>query len=197
MRKGEATRARIIQEAAQLAALRGLTGVSLNDVAEAVALSKSGLFKHFDSKEDMHLAVVERVCDLFRERVWDPAADLPPGRPRLEKVFDCWLNWCEDDWPRSGCPIMALSVELDDQPGPLRDRLHTQLQAFRKSVTREFFALREPPLSEAEAQAAYFQTKSFVLGHADARRMMGDSDARRSALAAFDSLLDRTARAAA
>ena len=194
MRKGEATRTRIIQEAAQLAAVRGLTGVSLNDVAEAVGLSKSGLFKHFESKEDMHLAVVEMVGGMFRDRVWTPAASLPPGRPRLEKVFECWLRWGEEDWPRSGCPIMALSVELDDQPGPLRDLLQKQLRAFRKTLIDEFIALRTPSLSEAEAQAAYFQLKSFVLGHADARRMMGDTDARRSAVAAFASLIDRTAR---
>jgi len=197
LKKGEATRARILEEAARQAALRGLTGVSLNDVAEAVGLSKSGLFKHFESKEDMHFAVVEMVTDRFRELIWVPAAELPPGRARLEKVFQRWLQWCEDDWAESGCPLMQLSIELDDQPGPLRDLLHKQLQGFRKTLTREFHALRDPPLSDREAQAAYFQMKSFVLGHSDARRMMGDADARRSATAAFEALLDRTARLAA
>lgn len=197
MKKGEATRARILEEAARQAALRGLTGVSLNDVAEAVGLSKSGLFKHFESKEDMHLAVVQMVTDRFRDLVWTPAAELPPGRARLEAVFDRWLTWSEDDWADSGCPMTQLSVELDDQPGPLRDLLHRQLLGFRKTVTREFYPLRDPPLSDAEAQAAYFQMKSFVLGHSDARRMMGDADARRSAQAAFDALIERTSRAAA
>lgn len=197
MKKGEATKARILDEAARQAALRGLTGVSLNDVAEAVGLSKSGLFKHFESKEAMHLAVVEMVTARFRDLVWAPAADLPAGRARLEAVFDRWLDWCEKDWAESGCPMMQLSIELDDQPGPLRDALHKQLQNFRKTVTREFNALRVPPLSDAEAQAAYFQMKSFVLGHSDARRMMGDADARRSAAAAFEALLDRTSRLAA
>jgi AcrR family transcriptional regulator len=194
LRKGEATRARIIQEAAQQAAVKGLAGVSLNDVAEVVGLSKSGLFKHFESKDEMNAAVVETVTRQFSARVWDPAADLPPGRPRLEKVFEGWLDWSEEDWPMSGCPVTAMSVELDDQPGPLRDLLHRRLQAFRKAVTREFNALREPPLSDAEAQSAYFQMKSFVLGHADARRMMGDQNARRTAMAAFEGLLDRTSK---
>jgi AcrR family transcriptional regulator len=197
VKKGEATRARILEEATRQAALRGLKGVSLNDVAEAVGLSKSGLFKHFESKEDMHLAVVELVTDRFREWIWAPAAERTPGRARLEAVFDNWLRWGEEEWAESGCPIMQLSVELDDQPGPPRDLLHKQLQNFRKTVTREFVRLREPRLSDAEAQAAYFQMKSFILGHSDARRMMGDSDARQSARAAFDALLDRTARAAA
>lgn len=197
MRKGEATRARILQEATRQAALRGLTGVSLSDVADAVGLSKSGLFKHFESKEDMHLAVVHMVTDKFRDIVWTPAAELPRGRQRLEKIFELWLQWCEEDWPESGCPLTQLSVELDDQPGPLQDLLRKQLQAFRKTVTREFLWLRDPPLSEAEAHAAYFQMKSFILGHSDSRRMMGDADARRSASAAFEALLDRTSRAAA
>ncbi|WP_296595085.1 TetR/AcrR family transcriptional regulator [Phenylobacterium sp.] len=197
MRKGEATRARIIAEAARQAALRGLTGVSLADVADAVGLSKSGLFKHFESKEDMHIAVVESVMDRFGEAVWKPAEARAPGRARLEVVFERWLHWGETEWADSGCPIMALSVELDDQPGPLRDLLHKRLQGWRKTVVREFRALRDPPLSEAEAQAGYFQMKSFILGHSDARRMMGDADAQRSAAAAFDALLDRTARMAA
>jgi len=197
LKKGEATKARIVEEATRQAALRGLTGVSLADVADAVGLSKSGLFKHFDSKEDMHRAVVEMVTDRFRDLVWAPAAELPPGRPRLEAVFARWLHWCEEDWAESGCPLMQLSIELDDQPGPLQDLLRRQLQGFRKTVTREFLSLRDPPLSEAEAQAAYFQMKSFILGHSDARRMMGDADAQRSANAAFEALLDRTSRVAA
>jgi AcrR family transcriptional regulator len=197
MRKGEATRLRVIDEAARQAAFKGLAGVSLNDVAEAVGLSKSGLFKHFDSKDAMQRAAVEKVMDHFSSFVWGPAADVGRGRPRLELIFDRWLDWAESEWPQSGCPITAFSVELDDQPGELREFFQARLQGWRKTVVREFRALRDPPLSEPEAQAAYFQMKSFVLGHSDARRMMGDTDARRSAHAAFDALLDRTSRLAA
>jgi AcrR family transcriptional regulator len=197
LRKGEATRARIVEEAARQAALRGLTGVSLADVADAIGLSKSGLFKHFDSKEAMHHAVVEWVLDRFTESTWRTAEPLAPGRQRLEAIFDRWLSWCDEDWPESGCPIMAFTVELDDQPGQLRDLLRKGLQDWRKTLLREFRALREPPLSDAEAQAAYFQMKSFILGHAEARRMMGDADSRSSAKAAFEALLDRTSGAAA
>ena len=197
MRKGEATKARIVDEAARQAALRGLTGVSLSDVADAVGLSKSGLFKHFESKDAMHIAVVEAVMDRFSELIWKPAEPLAPGRARLEVIFERWLHWGEEEWAESGCPITALSVDLDDQPGPLRDLLHRRLQGWRKTVLREFKALRDPPLSDEEAQAAYFQMKSFILGHSDSRRMMGDADAQRSAMAAFEALLDRTSRRAA
>lgn len=197
MKKGEATRSRIVGEAARQAAVRGLSGVSLGDLAEVVGLSKSGLFKHFDSKEDMHRAVVEAVLDRFGAEIWLPAEALPPGRARVEEVFRRWMHWGETEWVESGCPVMAISVELDDQPGDLRDYLQTRLKRFRQNVVDELRLLRDPPLSEAEAQAAYFQMKSFILGHSDSRRMMGDLDAEHSANAAFEALLDRTSRAAA
>jgi AcrR family transcriptional regulator len=197
LRKGEATKLRILEEAAREGARRGLTAVSLADVADAIGLSKSGLFKHFDSKEAMHLAVLELVIARFKDFLLSPTRALPPGRPRLELLFQRWLDWGDAEWPDSGCPIHTFSIELDDQPGPLRDYLRTGLRAFRMQVLAEFKVLRDPPLSEAEAQAAYFQMKSFILGHSDARRMMGDVDARRSAVAAFEALLDRTSRLAA
>jgi len=197
MRKGEATRQRILDEAARQAALKGLTGLSLGDLAEAVGLSKSGLFKHFESKEAMQLALVDQVLEHFTGFILTAGQEAPPGRPRLERMFDLWLDWSEQEWPDTGCPLMPFSLELDDQPGPLRDRLREGLLAWRRMMIAEMRNLTSPPLSEAEAQAAYFQMKSFVLGHSDARRMMGDTDARRSAHAAFDALLDRTGRRAA
>jgi AcrR family transcriptional regulator len=197
VRKGDATRARIIDEAARQAATRGLEGASLGDVAEAVGLSKSGLFKHFESKEAMQLAVIEEVISRFNAFIWKRAEPLPAGRPRLSAIFDNWLEWSESEWVEHGCPIVALSVELDDRPGPLRDYLQARLQQWRRTLIREFQALSDPPLAEGEAAAAYFQMKSFVLGHSEARRMMSDPDARASAHAAFQALLDRTARLAA
>jgi AcrR family transcriptional regulator len=194
LRKGDATRARIIAEASRQAAVKGLTGASLADVAEAVGLSKSGLFKHFDSKEAMQLAVIEAVIRRFNDFTWKPAEPLPAGRERLAAIFDNWLDWSESEWVEHGCPIVALSVELDDQPGPLRDYLQSRLAQWRRTLIDEFRALSDPPLSESEAAAAYFQMKSFVLGHSEARRLMADPDARASAQTAFRALLDRTAR---
>ena len=193
MRKGEATRARILQEAAKQAAQRGLGAVSLADVASAVGLSKSGLFKHFESKEAMQLAVVGQICHQFIEVVWEPALELPPGRPRLEAAFKGMLYWAEEVWADSGCPICAFSLELDDQPGPLRDHLYAKLDIWRDIMVQEFRALRDPPLTLQEAQLAYFQMRSFQLGQADACRMMEDGGARKLALAAFLALLDRLA----
>jgi len=193
LRKGDATKARILDETGRQAALKGFGAVSLNDVAEAVGLSKSGLFKHFESKEAMELATLDQGFDRFVAFVWAPAEALPAGRPRLEAVFDQWLDWTEVENAAGGCLIMAASIELDDQPGPLRDLLLRRVKQWRKSLAREMKALRDPELSDEDAAIAVFQMKSYVLGHNDAKRMMGDSTARKAARAAFASLLDRTA----
>lgn len=196
MRKGEATRARILDEAARQAAARGLEAVSLADVAEAVGLSKSGLFKHFDSKEEMQLGALETVWDRLIAHCWEPAAPLPSGRPRLEMIFDLWLAWADEVCAETGCLLVTAGVELDDKPGPLRDYMQARLLAWRARLAEEMKRLRDPPLSDDEARAAVFQMRSFVLGHTDAVRMLGDADARAVARDAFRALLERVERAA-
>ena len=194
MRKGDATQARILDETARQAALKGFGAVSLNDVAEAVGLSKSGLFKHFESKEAMELVALEQEFDRFVEFVWTPAATLPPGRGRLEAIFERWLDWSEVEKAAGGCLIMAASIELDDQPGPLRDLLQKRVRQWRRTLSREMQALQDPPLPDEEVAMAVFQMKSYVLGHNDARRMLEDATARKAARAAFGALLDRLTR---
>jgi AcrR family transcriptional regulator len=196
LRKGEATRARILEAAARLAARKGLSAVSLADVAAEVGLSKSGLFKHFDSKEAMQLAVIDHIAERFRGFVWAPAEPLPAGRARLEKIFERQSDWSELEWPDSGCPMLAFGAELDDQPGPLRDRLRETQERWRRTLVREFKALREPPMSDDEAQLGYFQMKSYLLGQTDTRRLMMDVGARKLGSSAFTTLLDRMARPA-
>jgi AcrR family transcriptional regulator len=192
MSKGDDTRNRILGECARQTAARGLGGVSLNDIAAAVGMSKSGLFKHFESKEEMQHAVLEQVLDHFLEFVWRPAEELTAGRKRLQKVFDRWLKWNETECVVGGCPIAAASVELDDQPGKLRDYLQMRMRRWHDRLTAEMQQLRDPPMKEDEARRAVFQMRSFILGYGEARRLMEDPHARRAARAAFDSLLDRT-----
>ena len=91
MKKGEATRARIVEAAAKLASVRGLAAISLNDVAEAVGLSKSGVFKHFDSKDALHQAVLDATVQRYLEVIWAPAMKLPQGPERLTLIFDRWI----------------------------------------------------------------------------------------------------------
>ena len=192
MKKGEATKARIIEETGRQAAIKGFGAISLNDVAEAVGLSKSGLFKHFESKEAMELAALDHGFDRFVAFVWSPAEALAPGRPRLEMIFERWLDWAEVENAAGGCLIMAAATELDDQPGPMRDLLQHRVRRWRQSLAREMKAMREPPTSDAEAQGAVFQMKSYILGHNEMRRLLDDTGARAAARTAFEALLDRT-----
>ena len=193
MKKGDATRARILDEAARQAAVRGLQSVSLHDVADGVGLSKSGLFKHFDSKEAMQMAVLNQTLDRFVDFIWAPCADLPAGRAKLEAIFERWLDWAEVENVAGGCLIVAASIELDDQPGPLRDLLLMRQKRWTATLAREVRTLRDPPVPDDEAEIAVFQMKSFILGHNDMRRLLRDDGARRAAKAAFDGLMDRLA----
>lgn len=191
MKKGDATRERIIREAVEQTSVRGLTAVSLGDVAFAVGLSKSGLFKHFDSKEAMQQAVLEAVLARYREVLWDGAEDMPPGRARLERVFDNWLTWMDNACAKGGCVLIAATIELDDQPGPLRDFLEDRQRRWRVTLIGELQALTEPPLPISVAEQAVFEMKSFILGYNEAFRLLHDVQCGDHARAAFRGLLDR------
>lgn len=190
MRKGQATRSRIVDEAARQGAVRGLAAVSLNDVAEAVGLSKSGVFKHFEAKEGLQHAVLEATVQRYLGVIWAPAVKLPQGSERLTLIFDRWLDWVETEAGPGGCLIMQASVEFDDQPGPLRDYLRTCHLRWQKTIVGEIRALRDPPLSDEDAQQAAFDLKSYVLGFSEQRRLLDDGAARKRARSAFDRWLN-------
>ncbi len=194
MRKGDATRARIIEEALHQASVRGYSAVSLNDVADAVELSKSAVFKHFQSKEALQFALIEHLTNRFRETVWLPAEPLAHGRDRLDVIFDRWLGWVDGEHWRGGCPIMVAAIELDDQPGPLRDFLKERLTGWARLIRRELSALREPPLNEEEAQQAYFELKSILFGYHQSHRLLNDERSRGQAQKAYEGLVERWSR---
>jgi AcrR family transcriptional regulator len=193
VKKGQATRERIIEEATRLAAVRGLSSVSLADIAEPARLSKSGLFKHFESKEAMQHAVLASAFDRFVDFVWTTSTDLPKGRRRLEMVFERWMDWVVHENETGGCPINTMIMEFDDQPGPLRDYLRQRIFQWRLHLVGDFKAMRDPPVSDAEAWQAVFESKAFILGYSEVARLMEDRQARLWARKAFASVLDRLA----
>ena len=121
-RKGELTRQAIVERAAKMASRIGIEGLTIGALADELRLSKSGLFAHFKSKEALQLQVLEHGIDRFVDSVVKPALAAPRGEGRVRTLFERWL-----DWPRAsglaGCMFVALSTELDDQPGPVRERL--------------------------------------------------------------------------
>ncbi len=122
VRKGELTRQAVVEHAARVASQVGIEGLTIGALAGELGLSKSGLFGHFKSKEALQLQALEFGIERFIDTVVKPALATPRGEKRVRAVFERWLGW-----PRvsglSGCMFVALSTELDDQPGPVRERL--------------------------------------------------------------------------
>jgi AcrR family transcriptional regulator len=122
---GERSRDAILRTAASLATVEGITGLSLGRLADAVGMSKSGLFAHFGSKEELQLATVDTACDIYREVVIDPALREPSGIGRLHALAERFLQHVADGVFPGGCFFASVAAELDTHPGPVRDRALT------------------------------------------------------------------------
>src|SRR3954447_20400646 len=124
---GERTRNAILREAAQLATVEGINGLSIARLAAAVGMSKSGLFAHFGSKEELQLATVAHADTIFATQVIDPASAVQDPLQRLRQLADRYLRYVEGDTFPGGCFFASAMVEMSMQPGPVRDRLVTFL----------------------------------------------------------------------
>jgi AcrR family transcriptional regulator len=118
---GERSRQAILHEAAQLATVEGLEGLSLGRLAEAVGMSKSGLFAHFGSKEELQLATIETADVIFYELVIDPALLAETGLERLQQLAERFLRHVEDDVFPGGCFFASVAAEIDRHAPPVRD----------------------------------------------------------------------------
>jgi AcrR family transcriptional regulator len=118
---GERSRAAILHTAARLATVDGLDGLSLAHLADAVGMSKSGLFAHFRSKQELQLATVEAASAIYAQEVIEPAAAAPPGIARLRAYVERFLGHVEDGVFPGGCFFVSAVSELDSHPGPVRD----------------------------------------------------------------------------
>ena len=120
---GDRSRSAILGEAAQLATVEGIEGLSIARLADAVGMSKSGLFAHFKSKEELQLATIEGASALFAEQVTEPADAAPSASERLRRLVDGYLRYLEVETFPGGCFFASALAEMDMQPGPVRDRL--------------------------------------------------------------------------
>jgi AcrR family transcriptional regulator len=125
---GQRSRTAILDEAARLATVEGIGGLSLSRLADEVGMSKSGLFAHFGSKEELQLATIETANSIFDEQVLDPAAKASSGVERLRALTDSYLDYVEAGTFPGGCFFATVMVEVSMQPGAVRDRLLAFLQ---------------------------------------------------------------------
>jgi AcrR family transcriptional regulator len=190
MSKGTETRQAVLDEAARVASRVGLGGLTIGSLAATTNLSKSGLFAHFQSKEALQLQLLAHVRERFIDLVVRPALAAPRGEPRVRELFGRWLAWDADALP-GGCLFVAASAELDDQPGPVRDRLaqdqrdwlDTIAQVFRTGIAEGQFR------PDADPEQFAHDLHGVMLAFHHASRLLGDPDAAARATRAFEALL--------
>jgi len=132
--KGAATRDAIIERAYEIARFSGVEGLSIGPLAQAVGMSKSGVFAHFGSREDLQLAVIESAATRFAGAVLLPALSQPRGLPRLRAVMHHWFEWVRGN--SGGCVLLGSVTEYDDRPGVLRDHVLLNEQRWRTELRR-------------------------------------------------------------
>jgi AcrR family transcriptional regulator len=120
---GERSRGAILDEAARLATVEGIEGLSLGRLADAVGMSKSGLFAHFGSKEELQLATIEVASSVFAQEVIEPASEAPTALERLRLLVEGYLRYLEVETFPGGCFFASTLAEMDTRPGPVRNRL--------------------------------------------------------------------------
>jgi AcrR family transcriptional regulator len=132
--KGEKSRAAILLAAAQLATTRGLQGLSIGDLAAHLGMSKSGLYAHFKSKEELELATIETAAQIFDREVLQSVRAAPPGARRLIALVEAFLSHLERRVFPGGCFFAAVAAELDTRPGRAHDRVLEVLNQWRSLI---------------------------------------------------------------
>jgi AcrR family transcriptional regulator len=182
--KGDRTRARILDEAVELASVQGIGALTIGPLAERLGLSKSGLFAHFSSKEALQLETLQRASERFRDDVTEPLRSLPDRTQRLRVFFERWIGWLDRSGLPGGCPILAAAIEFDDVPGPVHDMAAGQLGQLQRLIVK--FARAADPDCDAEAIAAAIM--GLAMSHLVRVRLLGDRKARAVTMRAFKQL---------
>jgi AcrR family transcriptional regulator len=190
MTKGDETRASILREGLDLTSEIGLEALSLGGLAKRVGMSKSGLYAHFSSKEDLQCQVLDATAELFVDVVLAPALKQSRGLPRLRALFSRWLDWSTKELS-GGCPFVAASAEYDDRPGPVRDRLVSHLRDVTETVSRAAaISVEEGHLrKDLDLEQFAFEYWGILLAFHHFCRLMHSTDARAWADRALENLI--------
>lgn len=187
--KGAATRELILDRAYAIACREGLEGLSIGDLAQAVGMSKSGVFAHFGSREDLQLAVLDSGGRRFGESVLIAALRAPRGLARLRAIVSGWYDWVRDN--RQGCLIMGAVSEYDSRPGVLHDAVVTLIKRWRDDTARAVvMAVEAGELrADTDAKQLSFEIFGFALALHQDTRLFDAKQARAQAERAFERLL--------
>ena len=169
--KGQQTRAAILEAALGLASHAGLEGLSIGALAEMTGMSKSGVFAHFGSREELQISVIREYHAKFEEEVFFPSIQDERGLPRLQSLFARWVKRVSVELD-SGCIYISGAVEFDDRPGPVRDALADMVRAWHQALERAIrLAIQAGHLlPDTDTSQILFELHGLILAlHHDAR----------------------------
>ena len=193
--QGDRTRQTILEVAVNVASAEGLEGLTIGRLASETGMSKSGLFAHFGSKEDLQLATVEAARSIFISEVVRPAFDSANGLPRLWKLCDIWLDYVRAEIFRGGCFFAAASAEFDSRPGTVRDRVAAIMKEWLEVLRRAIVEAQSAGQFDKSVDPAQlaFEINALELGAHWGFQLYGDKQAFERARAAILERLRRSA----
>ncbi|HMJ56505.1 MAG TPA: TetR/AcrR family transcriptional regulator [Polyangiaceae bacterium] len=191
MRKGEQTRAAIVEAALELAGRDGLEGLTIGLVADRMRMSKSGVFAHFGSREELQIAVLKEYEKRFVEDVLLPSLNEPRGLPRLEAMYGRWIDRISVEIS-SGCIYVSGAAEYDDRPGPIRDELVGMIRSWQAELVRAIKQAIEVGhlRAETDPMQLVFVLQGFVLSVHFNTRLMHNKDSVTRARSGFSQLVN-------
>jgi AcrR family transcriptional regulator len=190
--KGQRTRQSILERAVDIASLEGLEGLTIGRLAEDLQMSKSGLFAHFGSKEELQLATVEAARQRFVDAVVRPALKADRGYPRLQAICHSWLDYVKRSVFPGGCFFAAASFEFDGRPGPVRDAIEGAMNDWVETLEKAIRMAKDEGHLDPHVDAAQlaFELNSLFFGANFASQLRNDALALRRAEKAIEQRLE-------
>ncbi len=193
MLKGEQTKQVIVDAALGLATQIGLEGLSIGVLAEVTHMSKSGVFAHFGSREELQISVIREYFNRFEHEVFAPAMLEAKGLPRLRALFANWMKRVAVEI-QSGCIFISGAVEFDDRSGPVHDALASSVKTWLQAVHRTVVQAKACGHldDDANEQQIAFEIHGLILAlHYEARFLKYPGSIDR-ALQGFNNILTRS-----
>lgn len=192
LQKGQQTKAVIIDAALGLATHIGLEGLSIGALADVTGMSKSGVFAHFGSREELQISVIREYHTRFEQEVFYPAMTAPRGITRLRAMFDNWMKRTSIELD-SGCIYISGAVEFDDRTGPVRDALANSVLTWHAAMKRAIEQCKEcgQVRADVDPDQMLFEIHGLILAlHYEARFLRTPGSIQR-AVGGFNSILQR------
>ena len=192
LQKGQQTKQAIVQAAVTLGTQVGLEGLSIGALAERMHMSKSGVFAHFGSREELQISVIHEYFATFEQEIFYPAMQVQRGLPRLRALFDNWMKRVAVEL-QSGCIFISGAVEFDDRTGPVRDALAHSVQTWLSALYRAVVLAKGCGhlVADADEQQIAFEIHALILAlHYEARFLQKPGSLAR-ANRGFDDILAR------